>query len=55
MNRSHWLPIAGLGLALLIVTLDIFEYWRSSTSGNAALAFALGSVAVGRMDTSCHN
>jgi transposase InsO family protein len=25
-NRSRWLPIAGLGLALLMVTLDIFEY-----------------------------
>lgn len=26
VNRSRWLPIAGLGLALLMVTLDIFEY-----------------------------
>jgi hypothetical protein len=25
VNRSRWLPIAGLGLALLIVTLDILE------------------------------
>jgi transposase InsO family protein len=26
VNRSRWLPIAGLGRALLMVTLDIFEY-----------------------------
>ena len=26
VNRSRWLPIAGLGLAPLMVTLDIFEY-----------------------------
>jgi hypothetical protein len=26
VNRSRWLPIAGLGLALLMVTLEIFEY-----------------------------
>jgi hypothetical protein len=38
VNRSRWLPIAGLGLALLMVTLDILSTWRSSTSGNAATA-----------------
>ena len=26
VNRGRWLPIAGLGLALLMVTLDILEY-----------------------------
>jgi hypothetical protein len=26
VNRSRWLPIAGLDQALLMVTLDIFEY-----------------------------
>jgi transposase InsO family protein len=26
VDRCRWLPIAGLGLALLMVTLDIFEY-----------------------------
>ena len=38
VNRSRWLPIAGLGLAPLMVTLDIVEYPEVVPSGNAATA-----------------